>query len=976
MLDFNRQFYIRLLLVFISSLLITFGYHNLNFNGGNHNIVNAQTPDINILVNEGVNNYHNGNFQGAIADWENALKLTNTPHTRVIILENLARIYQKIGQNTESINKWKQAIAIYEQLNNLSEKGRILIELAQAYTLIGQPQQAIAILCRESKENLQENIDQILNNCQEESAFNLIKNEQNLTIALLGSLGEAYRLTGEYKLAIKILDHSLNQEINSDSYQLSLLKSRANSYFSLGKYNENRKNVAEKLSNKSQEMITPLQTNIEKYYSQSLRDFQKMIELITLTESQSISKVNQTNDNLVKLQIYLSLIPLYQIVESNHFQLETMPMMSSQETILKIKEIYPIKQIDIILTTNESEAEKTKQIREILGQVLPISSETGYETVKLAEFLTKQLNLEQIISFDQCVEKQEFLETKTLLNIALSTTKNDFIQNNNIINDHRLASFAYGNLGKLFQICHNDNQALIYTQQAQLSAQQNLQVKDSLYFWQWQTGIILNKQAQQLRQNKNELEANLKENQAINSYQQAIDTLNEIRSDILIAQRELQFDFIDRIESLYREFAQLRLTRATRLQNNLKSINNKVNQKQINNNFLTKNNLKQLNRDLDIELDSAVKTIDYLKLAQLQNYFGNDCNLKITTPQEIDKLLGENTVVFNSIIFEDQTAIIVTFPDRSKKFTLINQNRQDLENKINNFRKGITNKSDRNYQQALKIGTELYNDIITPFADDLKAENTLVFIQDRILRSIPMAALYNQNEHKFLIEKYPIANTPSLEVIITKKEISPQRRALILALTTGAQIDQQIFSPLTQVDDEIKAVKQQFPDSKSLVNNFDQNTLKTELNEMIYPIIHIATHGQFSAIREDSFLVTGNNQKLTLRQLENDIRNSQDSNLIELLALTACETAVGDDRASLGFAGVALQAGVRSAIASLWSVNDQSTQILVTEFYQQWKQGKTKVKALQLAMIKVINENKTLAHPYYWSPFILIGNWL
>ncbi len=968
MLNFNRQFYVRLLLVFIASLLITFVYHNLNFNG-NNKTVNAQTSDINILVNEGVNHYHNGNFQGAIADWENALKSTNDPHTRVIILENLARIYQEIGQNSEAINKWKEAISIYEQLNNLSEKGRILIELAQAYTIIGQPQQAITILCKDQKENLKENVDEILNNCQEESAFNLVKNEQDLTIALLGSLGEAYRLTGEYELAIKILDDSLNQEINNRSYQLSLLKSRANSYLSLAKYNENRKNVAEKLSNKSQEMITRLQTNIETYYSKSLRDFQKMIELITLTESQSISTVNQSNHNLVKLQIYLSLIPLYQTVESNNYQLETMPMMSSQEIILKVKAIYPIKQIDQVLTTNETEEEKTTQIREILSNILPINSQTGYETIKLAELLTKKLNLEPITSFDQCVEKEAFLEAKTLLNIALSITKNDFTQNNININDDRLASFAYGNLGKLFQICHHDDQALIYIQQAQLSAQQNLQAKDSLYLWQWQTGIILNRQAQELRNNQNELEANLKENQAINNYQQAIDTLNEIRSDILIAQRELQFDFRDRIEALYRQFAQLRLTRANRLKNNLKSISNK-------NNFLTKNNLKQLNQDLDIELDSAVKTIDSLKLAQLQNYFSNDCNLKITTPQEIDKLVGENTVVFSSIIFEDQTAIIATFPDGNKEFTLINQNRQDLETNINNFRKGITNKSDRNYQEALKIGTELYNEIITPFADDLKVENTLVFIQDGILRSIPMAALYDQNEHQFLIEKYPIATTPSLEVIITKKQTPQQRRALILALTTGAKIDQQTFSQLTEVDDEVKAVNQEFPNSKSFVNNFDNNTLKIELNQMIYPIIHIATHGQFSAIREDSFLVTGNNQKLTLKQLENDIHNSQDSNLIELLALTACETAVGDDRASLGFAGVALQAGVRSAIASLWSVNDQSTQILVTEFYQQWKQGKTKVKALQLAMIKVINENQKLAHPYYWSPFILIGNWL
>ena len=151
--------------------------------------------------------------------------------------------------------------------------------------------------------------------------------------------------------------------------------------------------------------------------------------------------------------------------------------------------------------------------------------------------------------------------------------------------------------------------------------------------------------------------------------------------------------------------------------------------------------------------------------------------------------------------------------------------------------------------------------------------------------------------------------------------------------------------------------------------------MQQELNENVYPIVHIATHGQFSGEPDNTFLVTGDGQKLTITQLDRLIRNTPEGAAnIDLLFLTACQTAVGDDRAALGLAGVALQAGVKSALASLWYISDNKTPELVEEFYASLQNPNiTKAQALQQAQIKLIANGE---HPAIWSPFILIGNWL
>lgn len=267
--------------------------------------------------------------------------------------------------------------------------------------------------------------------------------------------------------------------------------------------------------------------------------------------------------------------------------------------------------------------------------------------------------------------------------------------------------------------------------------------------------------------------------------------------------------------------------------------------------------------------------------------------------------------------------------------------------------------------------------IIRPFADDLVRAKikTIVFIQDGLLRSVPMAALHDGEE--FLVEKYAIATTPGLHLTFPKPQNFQGLWMLALGLTEAATVDGEKFKALENVADEVNQVTKLFPGSKKLFNKqFTDEGLNQELKQANYLMIHIATHGQFGTIPEDSFLVTGNNKKITITQLESDIRRfSGGLEPMELLVLTACQTGVGDDRATLGMAGITVQAGVRSALASLWYINYDFTKELVVKFYENLRSQMSKAEALKEAQKALINQNKKI-HPAQWAPFILIGNWL
>ncbi|WP_339375918.1 CHAT domain-containing protein [Calothrix sp. NIES-2098] len=605
---------------------------------------------------------------------------------------------------------------------------------------------------------------------------------------------------------------------------------------------------------------------------------------------------------------------------------------------------------------NDEEFNKTLQDALKVLESLPDSATKVYGEIDLAYL---QRNNKGTSLFTDC-------PTHLILsseNEALNLLENSILTSKKI-QDNRLISYSNGALGHFWECRRDNNKALKYTQAAIIAADSKLSAKDSLYLWEWQAGRILDAQNQK--------------QEAIASYQRAFDTLEDIRQDILTAERDVQFDFRDVVRPLYRTLAQSRLELL-----GVGAITDEGRAK---------------------ELSKVVNTIDALKLAELQNYFGNDCILSGLNPKLVGELLEENSVAFknsaflSSIILNNKTGILLQLPDRATKFKWIEDPNQQgttkivssdtLEKKIAEFRKGLISKEEINYDTT--IAAQLYDWIIRPFADDIKSQKikTLVFIQDGFLRSVPMAALYDSQQKKYLVETYAVATTPSLR--LTKPTLRDRsiQKALILGLTQKATIDSKTFNPLFAVPNEVSAVESIFPNCTPLIDdNFTSKNFQQQLEKTPYSIIHIASHAQFGIIPEDTFIVTGKNQKLTISQLETSLRNLKTkSDNIELLTLTACETAVGDDRATLGLAGVALQVGVKSAIASLWSVTDESTSELVKTFYTKYRNTSVSIaQALQTAQIRMINAKKLPSsenlnplydHPAYWAPMIAIGNWL
>ncbi|MEH2083193.1 MAG: CHAT domain-containing protein [Nostoc sp.] len=616
---------------------------------------------------------------------------------------------------------------------------------------------------------------------------------------------------------------------------------------------------------------------------------------------------------------------------------------SQMRTLLNLIQLY-YRPKDLKLADNTNQAEQVLQEALALFERFPNSSNKVYAAIDLAE-LQQIISSRNSTSFQaQCLpRKVKDSQAEELLKKAVLIAQS--------IKDSRSESFALGKLGHLYE-CHKDyNKALDFTKQARLAADQKLRAKDSLYLWEWQAGRIFKAQA--------------KESEAIAAYERAIAILEGeggIRDNLLIVERDLQFSFRDTISPLYREFARLKLKRAE--------------------------SLPIASLEYQKELDSALNTIDSLKLAELQNYFGNDCVFTVFDQERVDDLEREDTAIFSSIILEDRTAIVVSLPNlekkekvkpnsqrRLKKLAWINDSKK-FQEEIKNFRLEIQEFYDPT-DAFLTPAQNLYNWIIRPFADDLERAKikTIIFIQDGFLRNIPMAALHNGQE--FLVEKYAIATTPGLHLTFPKPQNFQGLWMLALGLTEAATVDGEKFKPLENVANEINQVTKLFPGSKKLLNKqFTDEGLKKELKQAIYPIIHISTHGQFGTIPEDSFLVTGNNKKITITQLENDIRRfKRGSEPMELLVLTACQTGVGDDRATLGIAGITVQAGVKSALASLWYVDDAFTEELVVKFYNNLRSQMSKAEALKEAQKTLINQNKKI-HPAQWAPFILIGNWL
>lgn len=571
------------------------------------------------------------------------------------------------------------------------------------------------------------------------------------------------------------------------------------------------------------------------------------------------------------------------------------------------------------------------RVQELLAAE-PMSREKAYALINLAQ---QQLTARTLNA------ASSNLQPATLLEQALNIART--------IGDARTQSFALGSLGQLSETASDYSKAMELTRQAQFAAQQ-VNAPDSLYRWQWQAGRILNAIGEREK--------------AIAAYEQAIAALQTIRGNIVTANRELQLDFREQVEPVYRELMELLLdsSAAARVSHQLPVVSSLSKQQ------LTTDKV-QLTQQQASPVQKVVDILELLKLAELQNFFGDECvQVALAQGEGNAGLTDTNTAVIYSVILHDRTAMILRSPDGVMKYYSIAIAQPDLETEINQLRYFLELRSTEEYlPQAQKI----YNLLLRPLEADLATlkPSTVVFINDGVLRKVPMTALHDGKD--FLIQKYPIATVPSLSLTARK----PLDRSNLETLSLGLTVERPPFAPLTNVKTEVTAVNQILGGTELLDREFTLSNLQKQLQKESYRIVHIATHGKFGVDAQSTFLV-GFDQRISIEQLDNLLRLTDSRQPVELLTLSACQTAAGDDRSALGIAGVAVRAGVESALATLWYINDEATVSLIEEFYRQLRQSdSSKAQALRQAQLKMIAD-VNYNHPAIWSPFILIGNWL
>ncbi len=493
-----------------------------------------------------------------------------------------------------------------------------------------------------------------------------------------------------------------------------------------------------------------------------------------------------------------------------------------------------------------------------------------------------------------------------------------------VIKDLRAESYALGELGTLYEQNKQLSEAQTITEEALLRAQ-SINAPDIAYRWQWQLGRLLNAQG--------------KTESAITAYDSAVKTLESLRSDLATINPDVQFSFRDSIEPVYRELVGLLL----------QNKGGETDQK----------NLRQ-----------ARELIESLQQAELINFFREDC-LNATAVQ-IDQIDPEAAVIY-PIILKDRVAVVLSRPNAELRLYTSPATSEQIDETLKQLLDGITiPRLQLSRKNFLAPSKQLYDWLIKPAEEDLAASQakTLVFVLDGPLLNLPMAVL-NDGE-QFLIEKYAIAYTPGLQLLNS----NPLERGELTALKAGISEAVQGFEPLPFVEEEFEKIKSTISGELLLNETFTSEAIQQQIDSVSSPVVHLATHGQFSSKAEDTFILTWD-KKLDVNQLNTLLRSREESGrgAIELLVLSACETAAGDKRAALGLAGVAVRAGARSTLATLWYVSDAATADIMTLFYGSLSDTTvTKAEALRRAQVELLKDSR-YQQPIYWAPYVLVGNW-
>ncbi|MCU0567200.1 MAG: CHAT domain-containing protein [Oculatellaceae cyanobacterium Prado106] len=499
------------------------------------------------------------------------------------------------------------------------------------------------------------------------------------------------------------------------------------------------------------------------------------------------------------------------------------------------------------------------------------------------------------------------------------------------LGDSRLIAYATGSLGSIYERTQQWTEAAQLTEQAVQQAQQ-INATEITYRWQWQLGRILKAQG--------------KTSGAIAAYKEAVSAIKLLRSDLAAASPDVQFVFRDTVDPIHRELVEL---------------------------------LVESNQADD--LTAARDVIESLQLVELDNFFREAC--LNADPAQIDDVDAKAAVIY-PILLKDQLSIIVSLPNpnpsadapkRQLKSYKVPVPRSQVETLAARIREDLDQANTGSL--TLPWLQQMYDWLIRPEAADLAMSQveTLVFVLDGGLRNIPMSALHDGQQ--YILEQYSVALTPGLQLLAPRA--IAQRSLNVLA--AGLDAARPPFDALPSVDEELNTIETEISSEVLFNERFTRSAFQRSVERDAFSVVHLATHGQFSSNAQDTFVLAWDD-RIPLSQLSSTLEStelSQTRNL-ELLVLSACETAAGDNRAALGLAGVAVRSGARSTIATLWRINDEASAQLMGKFYEELAQirttGISKAEALRRAQLSVLQNPDYAQEPFFWSAYTLVGNWL
>ncbi|MBZ8180947.1 CHAT domain-containing protein [Oscillatoria salina] len=895
------------------------------------------------LIQLGKQSYQMGRFADAVNCWQQALTAYSDDFVKQAqISSQLSLAYQQMGQ-------WKEAEeaigSILPLLDSLPERTRAQVLNTQGRLLLATGKAGEAFETWQEAEKLYEESD---------NQKGVIGSQINQVTAL--------QTLGRYRQALKQLK---NLQETLETQPDNLLKARAylslgnalqaigdleNSYCSLEKslaitqtkilpsYQTLQGKVLLSLGNTAQALGKKLQQDRGNLSEGNFQNITKKLELVENC---------QTNEPSLSLSGN-SILKSYQEAERLYRQLikqTSTDITTKIQAQINLLILYSV--IDKYLqATNRTSDDIRQSIIELLPQIkdnfqyLPINRNSIFSQINFSQ-TTIQLKKNKPYLADS-----ELISWDEIENI-LTKANEDAV----ILQDQYAEAYTLGYLGMLYVKLDKLEQAREFTEKALIKAEA-IQALEIIYQWQAQLGNIA------------KIKSPRDNNKAIKYYSAAVETLNKLREQNLVGidfdlenfNANLQFYFRENVEPIYRELINLLLP----FQENV-----------------SQERLKE-----------ALWVMDSLQLAEIENFI--ECQVQpVANKLEIEELEevfskfdATNAALIYPIILGERIEVIIYLPQQGilRYSHLINK--EKAEETIEQLRKNLFDKTQPNPETyILPNAQKIYQWLLADAEEEIAKSQikTLVFVLEDSLRNIPIAALHDSGQ--YLIQKgYGIVLLPSLRLL----ETDPLERNELTALAAGLTEPRNGFSPLPYVENELSGIKEVLKDTEQPLLNqeFTEKNLHNQLKNSSQAIVHLATHGKFHSNPEETFILTGNN-KIKVKELDEFLRSQTRTRKekIELFVLSACETAQGNKRAALGLAGVAVKTGAKTTLATLWQVADESTAMLMIEFYKKLVSEEEVSIAEALRSVQQIwleNENKDgndWSHPYYWSPFVLVGNW-